>query len=618
MSLNEQTRDNENAKIKDEAIRRQKMSQDLTLKEVAKLTDSPGGKILTYGYDYLEGATQLEYEQLSFSQHLGLEKAGVTRLRNLKNIINITWPSTIFTPWMDRMLQSLCDYSFVSWAGCGASGKTHTAAVYSIAWWACDPLNSAVVMTSTTKDMIRRRMWAPLQNLYMNWGGSGRPGNLVDSSTKWQARKGDDKHSLSAMAVKDGNTQAAVAALQGMHPRRMLLVVDEATDCPQAIFDVVANLRTGCHEFQMLVIGNPNAKFDPHGKFSKPKNGWNSISINDHEWAIEDKFGQPGIMLRFDAKESPNMAYEEPKYPFLISRQQYLDAIKGLTENNPSFWKFYRGFWAPSGLIQTVLDETTITMVQGDRGFEWTQIIFTIAACDPAFGGGDRPTFRTATLGILESGKIGLELQLPEEIPLDAADELPIHYQLAYACRDKCINKGVPPQNFGMDATGEGGGTCDILAREWSPLIQRVEFGGAPSDLPVSVDDPREAKELYDRRVSELWFRFATYVKSGQVRGIDAETAIEFCMRTWELKGRKMKIQTKDEMKEAYGRSPDFADASVILVEVASRLGMFQAEGKAAEDMAKEKPEQEAYNVYEDEVGDEFEEYEGNEVYADS
>lgn len=616
MLIDDKAHDAREAEQKDEIIRRHRMSQELTLKAVAELADAPKGKLLTYGYPNLPGATQLEYEQLSFSQHLGLETAGVTKLQNLKNIINITWPTTIFTPWTNRMLQSLCDYSFVSWAGCGASGKTHTAAMYACAWWSCDPLNSAVVMTSTTKDMIRRRMWAPIQNFYMAWDGSERPGNLVDSSTKWQARKGDDKHSLSAMAVKDGNTAAAVAALQGMHPQRMLLIIDEATDCPQAIFDVVANLRTGCQEFQMLVIGNPNAKFDPHGKFSKPKNGWKSISINDDEWPIEDKFAQPGIMLRFDAKKSPNMDYEEPKYPFIISRQQYLDALTGLTENNPYFWKFYRGFWAPSGLVQTVLDETTITMKEADRGFEWEQIIFRVASCDPAFGGGDRPIFRTATLGVIGTGQVGLELELPEEIELDASSELPIHYQLAYACREKCEAKGILPQNFGMDATGEGGGTCDILAREWSPNIQRVEFGGAPSDLPLSVDDDRLAKDVYDRRVSELWFRFATYVKSGQIRGMDAETIIEFCMRTWELKGKKMAVQTKKEMKEAYGRSPDMADAAVVIIEVASRLGMFQVTGEAAKKAAEEAPEQEAYSVYEDEIGDEYEEFE--EHYADN
>ncbi len=44
---------------------------------------------------------------------------------------------------------------------------------------------------------------------------------------------------------------------------------------------------------------------------------------------------------------------------------------------------------------------------------------------------------------------------------------------------DKCNKRGVPPDKFALDSSGEGGGLADILTREWG-VVHRVEFGGSP------------------------------------------------------------------------------------------------------------------------------------------
>ena len=67
---------------------------------------------------------------------------------------------------------------------------------------------------------------------------------------------------------------------------------------------------------------------------------------------------------------------------------------------------------------------------------------------------------------------------------------------------------------------------------------------------------------------------------NGQIRGLDEETAVEFCQRRWKMVGRLMQVETKAEMKERTRRSPDFADATVVLTELFYRtVGDFRQSG---------------------------------------
>ncbi len=83
--------------------------------------------------------------------------------------------------------------------------------------------------------MVRRRIWPVIQELYNS--AAEQVGNLVDSKTTLQARKGDDKHGIFAIAIKDGPVASAVADIQGVHAERMFIDIDEATDAPEAIME---------------------------------------------------------------------------------------------------------------------------------------------------------------------------------------------------------------------------------------------------------------------------------------------------------------------------------------------------------------------------------------------
>lgn len=210
------------------------------------------------------------------------------------------------------------------------------------------------------------------------------------------------------------------------------------------------------------------------------------------------------------------------------------------------------------------------------------------AGLDPSFEGGDRCILRFAKCGEFagtapvfddppgsfspirepRKGTVGIELGERIQIKVSATSEEPIHYQIVRQVKDECEKRGVGPEYLGVDSSGEGGGLCAIFQREWSPAITLVEFGGRASEMKISEHNPKPSSQEYINRVTELWYTFRTMLQNGQIRGLDNDTAIEFCQRLYVMKGNMKQIETKAEMKKRTKKSPDLADAAVVVTEL--------------------------------------------------
>lgn len=539
-------------------------------------TKAEAKPINTYGLQPQSGWSQLEYDMLAFALRWPIEKGALTRYQHFRNVCEGMFGDKIeWNPWLEKQIKSLCDNKWVGWAGCASSGKTYGVALFCVVWWLCMPDESSVILTSTTKGMIRKRAWPVIQKLYTSLPAS-RIGNMVDSKTTWQASKGDDKHAIFAIAVAEGSTAKAVANIQGIHTKRQLVIIDEATDTPEAAFEACANLFSGPEEFQLVVIGNPASHFDPMGRFCEPLRGWLSVTVEDGEWeTIRQLDGEPGVVIRFDAEDSPNVKAGKVLYPYLVTEAQTRGARSKYGEQSPLFWKFHRGFWPPDGLKRTIFNEALIAQMHGTEKFTFIgRKLFTVAGLDPAFGGGDRPVLTFATCGDLAGDKMGIQLGEQIQLSIDAGSTVPVHFQLADQTIEHCRKRGVTPDYFGILSSGEGGGLADIIARKWGNHIIRIEEGGRPSDMPVSKEDARLCSEVYERKNVELWYTARSLLESGQLRGINASMALEFCNREFNTDHRKIRLQTKDEMKTTFARSPDLADSAAAAIEAARWRGV--------------------------------------------
>lgn len=70
-----------------------------------------------------------------------------------------------------------------------------------------------------------------------------------------------------------------------------------------------------------------------------------------------------------------------------------------------------------------------------------------------------------------------------------------------------------------------------------------------------------------------MYFRARDALNHDQLAGIDNETAVELCTLEFDDSKSLIVLQSKRDYKERFGKSPDFGDSGVMLVEVARRKG---------------------------------------------
>lgn len=511
------------------------------------------------------------------------------------------------------------------------AAKTRNITSFATVWWLCDPENSSVTLISTTKGSLRRRAWSEIKKAYSAYQETFKSpyGNLVDSRILWQNKKGDDKHAIVGRAVEEGATQKIADDIKGVHTRRQMIVIDEATSVPAAIYEACANLYSYPDEFILILIGNPLNRLDQFGRFCEPLEGWTSVNVETGEWMGKPQDavgGRKSRIVTFDALKSPNIIEGKVVSRHLPTQATVDAAIKASGGGNtPLFWQNMRGFWPPEGLTKTVFSESAINRVNAYDRLEFTGASFMIIGMfDPAFGGNDRPALRFAKAGITPTGKWGIEMQPAIILSLDSNSTNPVHFQLAEQAKRHCerivinnVEYSCPPENLAVDATGEGGGLCDIMQRTWSPNIIRIEFGGSPSDDPTSLEDIRPAREVYRNKRAEIWFRSRTACDSSQWKGLDRDTAAELTTMKFDDDGKRITLMAKKDYKLEFKKSPDLGDSAVGLIEVARLRGFklapieqtitrYESNSKSA------KLTQKIYeDTYQPDEGEEVEAYEG-------
>jgi hypothetical protein len=134
----------------------------------------------------------------------------------------------------------------------------------------------------------------------------------------------------------------------------------------------------------------------------------------------------------------------------------------------------------------------------------------------------------------------------------------------------------VKPLHAIFDNTGAGTPFGHVVDMEWSPVVQRVNFQGSPSDRTVVFRN--EDCEFFNKN-SEIWIQPKEFIRSGQITGITNDIMSELIEREYHKKeSRKVRVENKEDAKKRLKRSPDYADSFLLIVEKAVTLGYFKSE----------------------------------------
>jgi hypothetical protein len=379
----------------------------------------------------------------------------------------------------------------------------------------------------------------------------------------------------------------------GFKNDRVILVGDELALMPEQFLEPITNLRKNS-SFQFIGLGNPKDRHDTLGKAAEPEHGWDSVEgPQTRVW--KTKFSGR-VAVQLCGYDTPNGDPEYPKglNPFqgLITPEQIERDKQDYGEGSIQFQMMNLGVMPRTSLEHRVV---TIQMCESCNAFDpvvWGSGPFVdVVGLDAAYSiDGDANVLTHARFGKDALGKQVIAILGTQEINL-LNNGIEPEDQIAKASMEFCIQRGVPPENFGLDSTGRGTLTL-ALARTWSNAFMAVEFGGDAFDRPTHAGSRQLESEAYKNRVTALWYASRRVIEAKQMRQLPREYAAEAAMRLVLIVGKtKVQVEPKTKTKERMKCSPDHWDSLVVMLEVARRRG-FQIAGQSEMKPGANKPPQ--------------------------
>lgn len=204
---------------------------------------------------------------------------------------------------------------------CNNSGKTWLAARI-IVWFILTYWKQGVrvVTTAPTAAQVSLLLWQEIRTAYKRAKSLGKkpPGRIIGSPyPQWKI--GD---LTAAFGRKPADHEQS--AMQGVHAKFVLAVVDEAGGVGQSIYDALDKITTN-ENARLLLIGNPDDRSAPFGKVTSPGSGWHVIRVDGlrtpnmtRAQIIGDDPAQPRFPLLAALMRHEGIPYSEEAVPEAI------------------------------------------------------------------------------------------------------------------------------------------------------------------------------------------------------------------------------------------------------------------------------------------------------------
>lgn len=433
------------------------------------------------------------------------------------------------------ILESIRDNRFTAVPSCHDVGKSRVAAC-AAAWWidSHEPGEAFVVTVAPTAAQVRAILWREIGRLHRE---GGLPG--VCLTTEWKLDNGE------LIAYGRSPADNDPTAVQGIHAKYVLVILDEACGVAKPIWDALSSLTANDFS-RTLAIGNPD---DPSTEFEavcKPGSGWNVIPIS--------------------AYESPNFTGEAvPEWlrPLLVGKTWVAERLRKWGENSPLYLSKVLGKF-PEQASDGLLSLGDIQKAQ-DRS---------LAPGTPVDLGVDVARYGTdfSVIYLREGNVARCHKRMAKRDTMTLVGEVVNAVEETGARRVK------------IDDSGVGGGVTDRL--------QELQRGGDLSDggrrakrllsgvqiIPINVGeaptikpDPDDDKESDTERYLNLRAQLNWAMRERFVGGIidiapgDEDLIAQAADIKYMLTSRgQIQIESKDDMRKRGRHSPDDWDALVL------------------------------------------------------
>ena len=392
------------------------------------------------------------------------------------------------------------------------TGKDCSSA-WMILWFLCFFRKSRIVCTSPSRDHLKQVLWAEVTKWY---NMTDRDGNYMFIFRDWIEIESEkifnvnyDKPGKAWFAIqispkKDANPEALKGTLGGQHDDNMIILCDESSAIPDAVFEAFDSTMTSRRNFAVLLF-NPLIR--------------TGFAHDTHYKGESERW----VKLQWNAEESN-----------IVSKDFIESSLKKYgSRDNDSYRVYVRGL-PPTGGEGTLIPFDWIYWAQ-KRELQADKYQGIILGVDPAGEGKDR------TMVAVRKGVEVLEMV-----------NIPDHETIAIVEKVMRVFKQYKAEAICVDSIGVGKGVYDVLNNICSKVYS------------VKVSESPRKEGYFDYR-AELWWRMREVFEKGDISiSNDPQLFEELAAPQYENAKGRIRIEPKKSIKKRLGRSPDKADALLL------------------------------------------------------
>lgn len=402
------------------------------------------------------------------------------------------------------ILRSVAEHERTAVRSCHGIGKTWTAACAAL-WFLKAHKDSRVITTAPVWRQVEKLLWHEIRQIHRK-SNEALGGRLLTTELRY-----DDGRYAIGLSTDPNELES----FQGHHAPHLLLIYDEASGIPQAIYDAGEGYMT-TEGAKQLLIGNPTQpQGEFYGAFHTDRALYNRIHVSafDLPWATGEEVSDE-LARRLTSK-----AWAEGR-------------IKKWGKDSPlAQVKVFGNF--PKEADNTVISLAAIEAAQA------AEIVPDpdepkVLGCDVARFGSDETT-----------------IYLRHGNHIDFIEAYNGKRTTHTAGRLTALHKQHGARVV-VDDAGVGGGVTDILVENDVPV---TPFNGGETAI-----DPT----AYPNARSELWCTVGDEVAELDLPDVD-DLAADLAAPQYKLdsKGRRQ-VEKKEETKKRLGRSPDHGDGMLL------------------------------------------------------
>ena len=413
-------------------------------------------------------------------------------------------------PWTRQrdVLEAVLRYPRVVVRSGHKVGKSISAAGLAL-WWIATRPRSRVVLTSASYRQVRSILWRELRALYAS--ASPPLGGELHA------------HPDAGLVFPDGREIVGFSTteperMSGISGANLLFILDEASGIPEEIFQAIEGNRAG--GARLVLFSNPTRTSGTFFEaFGTKREFWHPIHIS--------------------SEETPNAHEGRVVIPGLATCDWIDEKRREWGETSPLYQVRVRGDFpsqAENAIIPLALVEDATA-----RWAETAEEGQLVLGVDVARFGDDE------TVIFPVRGRRALPPVIERKL-----DTVQVAGRVLEVARRLRADGERPIVR--VDVIGVGAGVYDQLAQAPEVDVDAVNVAELPSGM--------ENQERFALLRDQVWFGLAAWLKDSGAIPDDPKLAAELVAPTYtfDMRGR-IKVETKDKIKERLGRSPDRADA---------------------------------------------------------